>query len=166
VNVYRQDRRHVPRRGGVTNAKFVWSPEQATPPEVPAPSSEIRNYYRATATSTSSASPGYNWATIRCAGGGWVSASPALRPTSSTQVGRDFPGKPILITEIGSVPSYDERARRLVRDAFAFRRRAQGSEGDRVVRRLRLRADDVSRLPDHEHADCLRQRRRSRPSSR
>jgi len=108
------------RAAGALNAKFVWSPDHATPPEVPAPSSEIRNYYPGDGYVDFIGVSGYNWGNDPLRGGGWVTAA-QLFGNFLDQVDRDFPGKPILITEIGSVPSYDGNVRSdWYNDTFAF----------------------------------------------
>lgn len=93
------------RQEGATNARFLWSPDHASPPEVPAPSSEIRNYYPGDGYVDFIAVSGYNWGNDPLRGGGWVSGEQIFRNFLQTMV-RTYPGKPIVITEIGSVPGY------------------------------------------------------------
>jgi len=93
------------RAAGATNAKFVWAPDHASPPEVPSPSSEIRNYYPGNGYVYFIGVSGYNWGNDPQRGGGWVSAAQVFG-TFLGLVNRDFPGKPIIIAEVGSVPSY------------------------------------------------------------
>ena len=108
------------RAAGATNAKFVWAPDHASPPEVPEPSSEIKNYYPGNGYVDFIGVSGYNWGNDPLRGGGWVTA-PQLFGNFLAMMNREFPGKPILIAEIGGVPSYDAYVRAdWYADAFAF----------------------------------------------
>ena len=90
---------------GVSNARFLWSPDHASPPEVAAPSNEIRNYYPGDGYVDLIGVSGYNWGNDPLRGGGWVSGEQVFKNFLQTMV-RTYPGKPVVITEIGSVPSY------------------------------------------------------------
>lgn len=93
------------RQEGATNAQFLWSPDHASPPEVAAPSNEIRNYYPGDGYVDLIGVSGYNWGNDPLRGGGWVSGEQVFKNFLQTMV-RTYAGKPILVTEIGSVPSY------------------------------------------------------------
>jgi beta-mannanase len=93
------------RAAGATNARFVWSPDHASPPEVPAPASEIKNYFPGTGYVDFIGVSGYNWGNDPLRGGGWVTAT-QIFDNFFNMILRAFPGKPVLITEIGSVPGY------------------------------------------------------------
>jgi len=93
------------RAAGATNARFVWSPDHATPPEVPSPSSDIKNYFPGTGYVDFIGVSGYNWGNDPLRGGGWVTAE-QIFGNFFNQILREFPGKPVIITEIGCVPSY------------------------------------------------------------
>lgn len=90
---------------GATNARFLWSPDHASPPEVAAPSNEIRNYYPGDGYVDLIGVSGYNWGNDPLRGGGWVSGEQVFKNFLQTMV-RTYPGKAIMVTEIGSVPSY------------------------------------------------------------
>lgn len=108
------------RAEGASNARFVWSPDHASPPEVPQPASEIRNYYPGDGYVDFIGVSGYNWGNDPLRGGGWVSAE-QLFSNFLGAMSRDAPGKPVLITEIGSVPGYADFSRAdWYREAFAF----------------------------------------------
>jgi beta-mannanase len=93
------------RAAGATNARFVWSPDHASPPEVPAPASEIKNYFPGTGYVDFIGVSGYNWGNDPLRGGGWVTVT-QIFSNFLNMILREFPGKPVLITEIGSVPGY------------------------------------------------------------
>lgn len=98
------------REEGATNARFLWSPDHASPPEVASPSSEIRNYYPGDGYVDLIGVSGYNWGSDPLRGGGWVTGEQVFKNFLQTMV-RTYPGKPIIITEIGSVPGYDAFSR-------------------------------------------------------
>ena len=98
------------RAAGATNARFVWSPDHASPPEVPAPASEIKNYFPGTGYVDFIGVSGYNWGNDPLRGGGWVTAEQVFS-NFFNMVLREYPGKPVLVTEIGSVPSYASYSR-------------------------------------------------------
>ncbi|MDP2826968.1 MAG: glycosyl hydrolase [Sulfuricellaceae bacterium] len=95
---------------GVTNARFLWSPDHASPPEVAAPSNEIRNYYPGDGYVDLIGVSGYNWGNDPLRGGGWVSGEQVFKNFLQTMV-RTYPGKAVMVTEIGSVPSYGSNSR-------------------------------------------------------
>ncbi|WP_239234354.1 glycoside hydrolase family 26 protein [Candidatus Nitrotoga sp. BS] len=95
---------------GATNARFLWSPDHASPPEVAAPSNEIRNYYPGDGYVDLIGVSGYNWGKDPLRGGGWVSGEQIFQNFIQTMV-RTYPGKAIMVTEIGSVPSYGVNSR-------------------------------------------------------
>lgn len=108
------------RTEGATNALFVWSPDHASPPEVPAPSNELRNYYPGSGYVDFIGVSGYNWGNDPLRGGGWVTASQVFN-NFLTAAARDFPSKPILLTEVGSVPGYGSNSRSTwYTEAFSF----------------------------------------------
>jgi hypothetical protein len=98
------------RAAGATNARFVWSPDHASPPEVPAPASEIKNYFPGTGYVDFIGVSGYNWGNDPLRGGGWVTAV-QIFDNFLNMIVREFPGKPVLITEIGGVPGYGSFSR-------------------------------------------------------
>ena len=93
------------RAEGANNALFLWAPDHASPPEVPAPANEIRNYYPGNGYVDLIGVSGYNWGNDPLRGGGWVSGEQIFKNFLQTMV-RTYPGKPVIISEIGSVPSY------------------------------------------------------------
>lgn len=95
---------------GATNALWVWSPDHASPPEVPQPASDLRNYYPGDAYVDYIGVSGYNWGNDPLRGGGWVTPQQVFR-TFLDLVKRDFPGKGVLITEVGSVKGYGDFSR-------------------------------------------------------
>jgi len=108
------------RAEGATNARFVWSPDHASPPEVPAPSSEIKNYYPGDGYVDFIGVSGYNWGSDPLRGGGWVDAAQLFGNFLGTMA-REAPGKPVLITEIGSVAGDATLSRSdWYREAFGF----------------------------------------------
>jgi hypothetical protein len=100
------------RAEGATNVRFLWSPDHASPPEVATPSNEIRNYYPGDGYVDLIGVSGYNWGNDPLRGGGWVSGEQVFKNFLQTMV-RTYAGKPIVITEIGSVPSYGVFSRSL-----------------------------------------------------
>ena len=93
------------RAAGANNARFIWSPDHASPPEVPAPASELKNYFPGNGYVDFIGVSGYNWGNDPLRGGGWVTA-PQIFDNFLDLTLREFPGKPVMITEIGSVPGY------------------------------------------------------------
>jgi Glycosyl hydrolase family 26/Repeat of unknown function (DUF5648) len=109
INMYRKVV-DIFRAAGATNARFIWSPDHASPPEVPAPASEIKNYFPGTGYVDFIGVSGYNWGNDPLRGGGWVTAT-QIFDNFFNMILREFPGKPVLITEIGSVPGYASYSR-------------------------------------------------------
>ncbi|MBK8739114.1 MAG: hypothetical protein IPM02_05970 [Betaproteobacteria bacterium] len=109
INVYRKVV-DMFRAAGATNARFVWSPDHASPPEVPAPASEIKNYFPGAGYVDFIGVSGYNWGNDPLRGGGWVTPEQTF-DNFLNMILREFPGKPVLITEIGSVPGYAGNSR-------------------------------------------------------
>ena len=117
------------RAAGATNARFVWSPDHAAPPEVPYPSNDMRNYYPGSGYVDFIGVSGYNWGADPNRGGGWQLARQVFE-TFLTLSLREFPGKPVLLTEVGSVPGYSTYVRNdWYTDAFAYFTARKGLKG-------------------------------------
>jgi beta-mannanase len=105
---------------GAENARFVWSPDHASPSEVPAPSNDFRNYYPGDGYVDFIGVSGYNWGNDPIRGGGWV-APRALFTTFLDVIKREYPGKPVILAEVGSVKSTPTNSRKQwIRDLFEF----------------------------------------------
>ena len=105
---------------GATNAKFMWAPDHAAPPSVPYPSSDMRNYWPGSAYVDFVGTSGYNWGADTTRGGGWQLARQIFE-NFLTLVLREFPGKPVILAEVGSVPSYSTYVRNdWYADAMAY----------------------------------------------
>ncbi|WP_159994658.1 glycoside hydrolase family 26 protein [Roseomonas sp. 18066] len=103
---------------GVTNARFVWSPNYKGTPSTPEPSRDMVNYYPGDAYVDFVGVSGYNWGNDPQNGTGWTDAA-AIYTTFLQQVSALAPDKPVLVSEIGTSPDYDgNSAAQWIRDAF------------------------------------------------
>ena len=93
------------RAAGATNAKFMWAPDHSAPPPVPFPSSDMRNYWPGSGYVDFVGTSGYNWGADTTRGGGWQLAHHIFENFLNLVL-REFPGKPVILAEIGSVPGY------------------------------------------------------------
>ncbi|MFB9968781.1 glycoside hydrolase family 26 protein [Pseudoroseomonas cervicalis] len=103
---------------GAVNARFVWAPNYKGTPTTPEPSRHMVNYYPGDAYVDFIGVSGYNWGNDPQNGTGWTSAE-TIYNTFLQQVAALAPDKPVLVSEIGTAPSYGgNSAPQWIRDAF------------------------------------------------
>lgn len=103
---------------GADNARWIWAPNFKAPPDLPRPSNDFRNYYPGDGYVDFIGVSAYNWGNDPINGSGWQEAD-TLYPNFMAQIGREYPDKPLIVSEIGTFPDYDgNSAAQWIRDAF------------------------------------------------
>lgn len=87
---------------GANNAKFVWSPNYASPPSVADQCKNFSNLYPGDEYADYIGVSAYNWGKDTSKGPGWVSLESLLEPFID-DMARLFPSKEIIVSEMGVV---------------------------------------------------------------
>lgn len=90
---------------GATNVRWIWAPDYASPPAIPAPANDLENYYPGDGYVDYIGVSGYNWGNDPTYGSGWISATSIFGNFFAT-IAKYQPRKSLIISEIGSSPSY------------------------------------------------------------
>ena len=106
---------------GANNAKFMWSPNYASPPQVEAPCNDLRRLYPGDNYVDYIGVSVYNWGSDTSRGPGWKNGLQDLVDPFLNEMALEHPGKEVILAETGT--SHDqplETIQQWIAESYAY----------------------------------------------